>query len=95
MCADSSEQSLNTPWMPHTDGVFFDDNVQKLVLEGSIADIPFVVGPCSSCLVRVHEPYYALLQDLARTRGPSFPSPLSTSRELYEFVVHHSNFQGR
>ncbi|KAM5544446.1 hypothetical protein V8D89_002106 [Ganoderma adspersum] len=41
-----SFQSLNTPWMPHTDGVFFDDNVQKLVLEGSIADIPFVVGSC-------------------------------------------------
>ena len=69
--------------MPHTDGVFFDDNVQKLVLEGSIADIPFVVGQCSSCRVRVRETYYDSLQDIARTRGPSFPSRLSISREPY------------
>ncbi|KAI1784678.1 carotenoid ester lipase precursor [Ganoderma leucocontextum] len=41
-----SFQSLNTPWMPHADGVFLKDNPQKLVLEGSVADIPFVVGSC-------------------------------------------------
>ena len=30
--------------MPHADGVFLKDGPQRLVLEGSIADIPFVVG---------------------------------------------------
>ncbi|KAI9063825.1 carotenoid ester lipase [Trametes sanguinea] len=38
--------SLNTPWMPHADGLFLTDNPQKLVQEGKIADIPFVVGAC-------------------------------------------------
>ncbi|KAH9855287.1 carotenoid ester lipase precursor [Lenzites betulinus] len=37
-------QSLNTPFMPHADGVFLRDNPQKLVLQGSVADIPFVIG---------------------------------------------------
>ncbi|TBU61508.1 carotenoid ester lipase precursor [Dichomitus squalens] len=41
-----SFQSLNTPWMPHADGVFLTDGPQKLVLDGSVADIPFVVGSC-------------------------------------------------
>ncbi|KAH9908241.1 carotenoid ester lipase precursor [Epithele typhae] len=39
-------QALNTPWMPHTDGVFLKDDPQKLVLDGSIANTPFVVGSC-------------------------------------------------
>ncbi|KAI0793616.1 hypothetical protein C8Q74DRAFT_1365215 [Fomes fomentarius] len=34
------------PWMPHADGVFLRDEPQKVVLEGSIADVPFVVGSC-------------------------------------------------
>ncbi|EIW58887.1 carotenoid ester lipase precursor [Trametes versicolor FP-101664 SS1] len=37
-------QALNTPFMPHADGVFLRDNPQKLVLEGSVADVPFVIG---------------------------------------------------
>ncbi|KAI0628200.1 carotenoid ester lipase precursor [Trametes polyzona] len=36
--------ALNTPFMPHADGVFLKDDPQKLVLQGSIADIPFVIG---------------------------------------------------
>ncbi|KAI0351843.1 carotenoid ester lipase precursor [Trametes cingulata] len=36
--------ALNTPFMPHADGVFLRDNPQELVLEGSMADIPFVIG---------------------------------------------------
>lgn len=30
--------------MPHADGVFLRDDPQKLVLEGSVADVPFVIG---------------------------------------------------
>lgn len=47
-------QSLNTPWMPHADGVFLKDNPQKLVLEGSVADIPFVVGQCRPIPTKCH-----------------------------------------
>ncbi|KAI0365187.1 carotenoid ester lipase precursor [Pilatotrama ljubarskyi] len=36
--------ALNTPFMPHADGVFLRDGPQKLVLEGSVADVPFVIG---------------------------------------------------
>ncbi|OBZ65248.1 Lipase 1 [Grifola frondosa] len=39
-----SFQALNTPWMPHADGVFLKDNPQMLVLQGSVADIPFIIG---------------------------------------------------
>lgn len=42
--ADPGSQALNTPWMPRADGVFLKDTPQRLVLEGSIADIPFVIG---------------------------------------------------
>ncbi|PIL29438.1 hypothetical protein GSI_08380 [Ganoderma sinense ZZ0214-1] len=41
-----SFQAFNTGWMPHADGVFLLDNPEKLVLEGSVASIPFVVGSC-------------------------------------------------
>ncbi|TFK87018.1 carotenoid ester lipase precursor [Polyporus arcularius HHB13444] len=41
-----SFQALNTPWMPHADGVFLKDGPQQLVLKESIADIPFVIGSC-------------------------------------------------
>ncbi|KAI0666882.1 carotenoid ester lipase precursor [Trametes maxima] len=39
-----SSSALNTPWMPHADGLFLSDNPQRLVLDGKIADIPFVIG---------------------------------------------------
>ena len=39
--------------MPHADGVFLQAGPQQLVLQGSVADIPFVVGedddPLSLC----------------------------------------------
>ncbi|KAI0628193.1 carotenoid ester lipase [Trametes polyzona] len=41
-----SFQALNTPWMPHADGLFITDNPQRLTLEGKVADIPFVIGSC-------------------------------------------------
>ena len=36
--------------MPHADGVFLRDHPQRLVVEGSVADIPFVLGQSLSCL---------------------------------------------
>ncbi|KAI0699628.1 carotenoid ester lipase precursor [Cerioporus squamosus] len=33
-----------TPWNPHADGVFLTDHPQKLVLSGSVADVPFISG---------------------------------------------------
>ncbi|OJT08565.1 Lipase 1 [Trametes pubescens] len=33
-----------TPWAPHADGLFIVDNPQRLLLEGKIANIPFVIG---------------------------------------------------
>ncbi|EIW58852.1 carotenoid ester lipase [Trametes versicolor FP-101664 SS1] len=41
-----SFQALDTPWMPHADGLFLVDNPQRLLLEGKIANIPFVIGSC-------------------------------------------------
>ena len=41
---DTSVQALNTPWMPHADGVFLEDGPPQLILKGSVANIPFVVG---------------------------------------------------
>ncbi|KAI0819587.1 carotenoid ester lipase [Trametes gibbosa] len=41
-----SFQALNTPWMPHADGLFIRDNPQRLLLEGNVSDVPFVIGSC-------------------------------------------------
>ncbi|KAH9889049.1 carotenoid ester lipase precursor [Cubamyces lactineus] len=37
---------LNTPWFPGVDGVFLTDDPTRLVLEGKVADVPFVLGDC-------------------------------------------------
>ncbi|KAF5376472.1 hypothetical protein D9615_008628 [Tricholomella constricta] len=37
-------QSLNLAWLPRADGTFITDNPQKLVEEGKVANIPFVIG---------------------------------------------------
>jgi len=39
-----SSTTLNLAWQPRTDGVFLKDTPQNLVLQGSVADIPFVNG---------------------------------------------------
>ncbi|KAH9935220.1 carotenoid ester lipase precursor [Epithele typhae] len=41
-----SYQALNLAWTPRVDGVFLTDIPQKLVLAGSVANIPFVTGNC-------------------------------------------------
>ncbi|KAF9523406.1 carotenoid ester lipase precursor [Crepidotus variabilis] len=41
-----SYQSLNFPFIPRADGVFFPDNFQKLVQQGSVAKIPYIIGNC-------------------------------------------------
>ena len=37
-------QSLNLVWTPRADGEFLKAPLQQLVLQGSVADIPFVTG---------------------------------------------------
>ncbi|KAI0628174.1 Alpha/Beta hydrolase protein [Trametes polyzona] len=37
-------ESLSNPWTARFDGVFITDNSQRLVLNGTMADIPFVTG---------------------------------------------------
>lgn len=37
-------QSLALSWLPRADGDFLTGPPQELVLEGSVADIPFVTG---------------------------------------------------
>ncbi|KAI0352094.1 carotenoid ester lipase precursor [Trametes cingulata] len=39
-----SFQGLNTPWFPRVDGVFLQDNPMQLVLNGTVAQIPIVMG---------------------------------------------------
>ncbi|KAI0657904.1 carotenoid ester lipase precursor [Cubamyces menziesii] len=37
---------LSLPWLPHVDGVFLRDDPTRLVREGQVADVPFVIGDC-------------------------------------------------
>ncbi|KAH9970732.1 carotenoid ester lipase precursor [Lactifluus volemus] len=39
-------QSLALTWQPRVDGVFLTHSPQKLVLDGKVADIPFITGGC-------------------------------------------------
>ncbi|KAI0265664.1 carotenoid ester lipase precursor [Gloeopeniophorella convolvens] len=39
-------QSLALAWQPRVDGIFLTDAPQKLVQQGSVANIPFVTGDC-------------------------------------------------
>ncbi|KAG2125805.1 Alpha/Beta hydrolase protein [Suillus clintonianus] len=41
-----SYQSLAFVWLPRVDGVFLTANPQDLVLQGSVANIPFITGDC-------------------------------------------------
>ncbi|KIJ04426.1 hypothetical protein PAXINDRAFT_22286 [Paxillus involutus ATCC 200175] len=41
-----SYQSLVLTWQPRVDGVFLTDDPQKLVQQGSVADVPFVTSDC-------------------------------------------------
>ncbi|KAH9970754.1 Alpha/Beta hydrolase protein [Lactifluus volemus] len=41
-----SYQSVALAWQPRVDGVFLTHSPQKLVLDGKVADIPFVTGDC-------------------------------------------------
>jgi acetylcholinesterase len=45
-CSDGwvSFESLIMAWQPRADGVFLTDDPQKLVLQGLVADVPFVTG---------------------------------------------------
>ncbi|EIW81539.1 alpha beta-hydrolase [Coniophora puteana RWD-64-598 SS2] len=42
-----SYQSLSLAWLPRVDGIFLTDDPQQLVLQGSVADVPFVTGDCN------------------------------------------------
>jgi acetylcholinesterase len=39
-------QSVALVWEPRVDGVFLTHSPQKLVLDGKVADIPFIAGDC-------------------------------------------------
>ncbi|KAF5315221.1 hypothetical protein D9619_007255 [Psilocybe cf. subviscida] len=41
-----SFQSLNLAWLPRADGVFITDAPQKLVQQGTVANIPYITGDC-------------------------------------------------
>ncbi|EMD39510.1 hypothetical protein CERSUDRAFT_80903 [Gelatoporia subvermispora B] len=42
----SSTQGVNLPWLPRADGIFLTAPPQHLMLNGSVADIPFISGDC-------------------------------------------------
>ena len=42
------DQSLKLTWLPRADGKFLPDAPQKLVQQGSVANIPFVTGVSDS-----------------------------------------------
>ncbi|KIJ10877.1 hypothetical protein PAXINDRAFT_85351 [Paxillus involutus ATCC 200175] len=41
-----SYQSLVLAWQPRVDGIFLTDDPQRLIQQGSVADVPFVTGEC-------------------------------------------------
>ncbi|EIM86204.1 carotenoid ester lipase precursor [Stereum hirsutum FP-91666 SS1] len=42
-----SFSSLNLAFQPRVDGIFFTEDPQQLVLDGQVADVPFITGDCS------------------------------------------------
>ncbi|KAG6908771.1 hypothetical protein DXG01_003383 [Tephrocybe rancida] len=41
-----SYQSLNLAFLPRADGIFLTNNPQQLILEGKVANVPFITGSC-------------------------------------------------
>ena len=41
-------QSLSLAWLPREDGVFLTENPQQLVLDGKVANVPFITGTWTS-----------------------------------------------
>jgi len=41
-----SYHSLSLAWLPRVDDVFLTDDPQQLVLQGSVANVPFITGDC-------------------------------------------------
>ncbi|KAH0586052.1 hypothetical protein H2248_007327 [Termitomyces sp. 'cryptogamus'] len=39
-------QSLSLAWLPREDGIFLTENPQQLVLDGKVANVPFITGDC-------------------------------------------------
>ena len=77
---DDFPQSVNLIWRPRADGTFLEAPLQQLVLQGSVADIPFVTGkknylPIFSVVINlVH-------QEIAMTKGLCLAWAASTLRE--------------
>ncbi|KZP03691.1 carotenoid ester lipase precursor [Athelia psychrophila] len=44
--SQESYQAFQSPWLPRVDGIFLKDTPQNLVLQGSVARIPFISGDC-------------------------------------------------
>ena len=53
LLSNTVSQSLREAWVPRADGVFLKDDPQKLVLEGSVAKVPFITGVCERFLEAV------------------------------------------
>ena len=53
-------QSVDLAWQPWADGTFLTADAQQLVLNGSVADIPFVIGELS---VATHSIQYVEAKD--------------------------------
>ena len=51
ICLKKKIQSLNLAWTPRTDGVFLTDTPQKLVQQGKVANIPYIIGIVFLCLI--------------------------------------------
>jgi len=75
-------RSTNVVWVPRADGTFLKAPPQQLVLQGSVAKIPFVTGRKNSKILcfPVDRPI-RLRQAIAMTRGLFSPCPASTLRE--------------
>jgi len=75
-------QSTNIVWVPRADGTFLKAPAQQLVLQGSVANIPFVTGGKSSRVLYFFVDWpIRLLQAIATMREPFSPCPASTLRE--------------
>ncbi|KAI0763841.1 alpha/beta-hydrolase [Trametes elegans] len=83
-------QGLREPWAPHADGVFLEAPLHQLVLNGSVAPVPFLTGDCldegtafatGAFNVSTDADFQAYIQDVWFPGTPS--SVLSTLFEAY------------
>ncbi|KZV67209.1 carotenoid ester lipase precursor [Peniophora sp. CONT] len=73
--------SVNLAWMPRLDGVFLTDSPHQLVLNGSVANVPFITGDCDDegTLFSLSNSNITTEEELRQYLPRFFPSPINST----------------